>query len=58
MENKRLFKFLAVAAFTITIQLISVYVTPDNNQNIVSEEPTDNKTSSIVSLNDLKDNKY
>lgn len=54
MENKRLIKFLAVAAFTISIQLVSVYATPDSNDRITSEIPTVNETSSLASVNYLE----
>ena len=54
MEKKRLIKLLAVAAFTISIQLISVYATPDSNEQIVVELPTVDETATVVSLNAIK----
>ena len=51
MENKKLIKFTIVALFTVAIQLISVYATPDSNDQIVSETSNVEETT-IASLND------
>lgn len=50
MKKKRIIKLLAIALFTVSIQLVSVYGTPEDSQQIVSKKPTVNKTKSIASL--------
>ena len=50
MKKKRLIKLSVIALFTISIQLVSVYGTPENSQQIVSKKLTVNKAKSIASL--------
>ena len=56
MENKKLIKFIAVAIFTISIQLISVYATPDDSEQIVTKKVSLDENASVASVNDLDDN--
>lgn len=54
MEKKKVIKFLVVALFTVSIQLISVYAVPDNNEQIVSEEINVDESNSVATLDNFR----
>jgi len=59
MEKTRFTKLFVIALFTITIQVISIYVIPENKQELTEVINNDvDETSSYVTLDKVNDIDY